>query len=127
MLLPQVLWPLLLNRPFDYRMTPADARQDPALLALTQITDEMQSAAQQGEWERVVELEALRRPQLEQFFSSLPSENQQAAWRALGERLLMVDHQILELAQSAKSEVAHSLQELNSSQQATAAYQSHQP
>lgn len=101
-----------------------DQQDNPAdrLLALTRA---MWVGASEGEWERVIELEAERRTVMDGLFrdETAASERTEAAMR----EVLDMDKRTMELLEQQRNEVGRQLRELASRRKARAAYAANSP
>ena len=92
-----------------------NASPNEQLLALTR---EMLASAEEGDWERLAELEQSRKPLFYQVFDQVGSRNAD-----LAQEVLSIDEKTMQLAESGKPALQQKLLKLRSSGIANNAYQ----
>ncbi len=108
--------------------TPRFSGNDPLgdLSVLVKKSEYMLKLAKAGEWGEVTDLEAERRPQLEELFNSLDQSTREQSSAQLQrgiERILELDRKIIALGQELKTATANSFRQSRSARRATAVYQ----
>ena len=89
-------------------------------------TEMMLEKARQGEWEKLAEMEAKRRPELEAFFNALDStslNDNAGLLRQAIEKMLDLDQQIIVLGVESKNNLSELMQKSLSTRQAMSEYQ----
>lgn len=91
---------------------------------IVSLTESMLVVANQQDWEQLTSMEAQRKQQLAQFFTTAVSPDE-ALWIKTGiERILSIDEQLIRLSETAKQEIADSRNNMAKSQNAANAYSS---
>lgn len=93
------------------------------LQAALHSTEQMLAAAEQGQWARIAELEAVRASQLQQVFP-LAEDEENEALRPVLEQLVALNQQVEQLCRSARQSLQTELSRFTQKKQAAAAYRS---
>jgi len=93
------------------------------LSQLVRLSQEMLSLAEQGEWERVTELQIERQQMMEKTFPLDTQVTDAAGAAGQIQSILNLDQQIAQLARAQQKEVGQVLGKLNQGRTATRAYQ----
>jgi hypothetical protein len=89
------------------------------------LSREMLEAAAQRDWDKVVELEARRKPLVMECFREPPPKQDAAEVAAVIKEILNLDQQIAELGKQCQTTLGSEINTHNRGQAATSAYLSH--